>query len=257
MKNVVFIPNIDLGNGRNSSYDYSINSWKNWCNKNGVELFVLEDLVHDADYMKITLQRYFLFDILEANEIEYDQVLMVDADTIIHPDCPNFFNETDGKYCGVMNDGDYEWVQRSIKSYSEYMFPEQEPIKPWEYINGGFQIVNKEHRQFFQDMVRFYFENRDKFMYAQEHFRVGTDQTPLNFMLKRENIPLNILPGCYNLQDLTRKNLLYISEQCWWSDKLHFADAGWVYHFNAIPPNPLNRGASYWIERTYKELFEK
>ena len=32
--------------------------------------------------MKITWQRYYLFDILEANSIEYDQVLMVDADTI-------------------------------------------------------------------------------------------------------------------------------------------------------------------------------
>ena len=30
MKNVVFIPNIDLGNGRNSSYNYSIQSWKSF-----------------------------------------------------------------------------------------------------------------------------------------------------------------------------------------------------------------------------------
>ena len=75
-------------------------------------------------------------------------------------------------------------------------------------------------------------------------------------MLKRENISLKILPGCYNLQDLTRKNLLYISEQCWWSDELHFLDAGWVYHFNAIPPNQLNRDASYWMKRTYEELYK-
>ena len=31
MRNVVFIPNIDLGDGRNKSYSYSINSWKHFC----------------------------------------------------------------------------------------------------------------------------------------------------------------------------------------------------------------------------------
>jgi len=53
---------------------------------------------------------------------------------------------------------------------------------------------------------------------------------------------------------LFRKNLLYIPGHSWFSDKLHFLDAGWVYHFNAIPKNP--RDVSYWMERTYKHLYE-
>ena len=69
MKNVVFVPNIDLGNGRSDSYLYSVNSWKNWCEKNSCELLVWEDLLYPVDYMKITWQRYYLFDILEANQI--------------------------------------------------------------------------------------------------------------------------------------------------------------------------------------------
>ena len=36
MKNIVFIPNINLGNGRSDSYQYSIKSWKYWCDKNDV-----------------------------------------------------------------------------------------------------------------------------------------------------------------------------------------------------------------------------
>ena len=115
MKNVVFIPNIKLGDGaRSRSYDYSIKSWKHFCDKHNCELLVWEDLLFPIEQMKITWQRYYLFDILEGNKIEYDQILMVDADTIVHPDCPNFFEETDHKYCGVMNDGCYEWVTRSI-----------------------------------------------------------------------------------------------------------------------------------------------
>ena len=98
MKNVVFMMDIDLGGeGRYSStrrlpYKYSISSWKQWCKANNVELFILDELLLPQEQMAICWQRYYLFDILEANSIEYDQVLMVDADTIVHPDCPNFFD---------------------------------------------------------------------------------------------------------------------------------------------------------------------
>ena len=254
-KDVVFMLNIDLGNGRSTPYHYSIKSWKKWCNKNEVNLFVLEDLLFPVDRMKITFQRYYLFDILEDNDINYDQILMVDSDTIIHPDCPNFFEETENKYCGVMNDGCYEWVSRSIKSYHDFMFPDQERIKPWNYINGGFQVVNKKHKQFFQDMVRFYWEKSDKILESQEAFKVGTDQTILNHVLRKWNIDVKILPSCYNLQDLFRKNLLHIPGHSWWEDSLeNLYNSGWIYHFNAIPQN--ERHAAYWMERVYKELYK-
>ena len=75
-------------------------------------------------------------------------------------------------------------------------------------------------------------------------------------MLSKNSIDIKILPDCYNLVDLYRKNLLYLDERSWWTDELHFLNAGWVYHFNAIPPNQMNRDANYWIKRTYEELYE-
>ena len=128
MKNLVFMMDIDIkGDGRYASsrraaYKYSIDSWKRWCDKNDCQLFVLNDLILENDKMGICWQRYYLFDILDANEIEYDQVLMVDADTIVHPDCPNFFDMSDGKYVGVHNEGSYDWIFRSIENYSKYIF---------------------------------------------------------------------------------------------------------------------------------------
>ena len=74
MKNIVFIPNINLGDGRNNSYHCSIKSWKYWCDKNDCKLIVWEDLLYPVDYMKITWQRYYLFDILDNNDIDYDQI---------------------------------------------------------------------------------------------------------------------------------------------------------------------------------------
>ena len=261
MSNVVFIPNIDLGRDQQRKesntdiYQYSVNSWKGWCDKNDCELIVWEDLLYPVDDMKITWQRYYLFDILDGNNIDYDQVLMVDADTIVHPDCPNFFEETDGKYCGVMNDGDYEWVIRSIRGFGDKLF-DGKRIPVWNYINGGFQIVNSNHKEFFETMKSYYLENEQKIQNTIDEVRASTDQTILNFMLVKNNIDVKILPQCYNLVDLVRKNLLYIDDKCWWSDDLHFLDAGWVYHFNAIPVNSLERHTGYWMERTYKELYE-
>ena len=252
---------IDIsGEGRYSStrrlpYKYSIKSWQKWCDKNNCELFVMNDLLLPNEEMAICWQRYYLFDILDGNNIDYDQVLMVDADTIVHPDCPNFFEETDGKYCGVMNDGDYEWVIRSIRGFGDKLF-DGKRIPVWNYINGGFQIVNSNHKEFFETMKSYYLENEQKIQNTIDEVRASTDQTILNFMLVKNNIDVKILPQCYNLVDLVRKNLLYIDEKCWWTDDLHFLDAGWVYHFNAIPVNSLERHTGYWMERTYKELYE-
>ena len=253
MKNVVFVPNIDLGNGRSDSYLYSVNSWKNWCEKNSCELLVWEDLLYPVDYMKITWQRYYLFDILEANQIEYNQILMVDADTIVHPNCPNFFDETDNRYCGVRVDGCYEWVLRSIRGFGDKLFDGMR-IHPWNYINGGFQIVNSNHKSFFDAMKSYYKENSDKIIQTIDELKCGTDQTIVNYMLHKEKVDVKYLPSCYNLQDLYRKNLLVLTGKEYWTDELHYLDAGWVYHFNSIPPNPMNRDANYWIKRTFTEI---
>ena len=256
MKNIVFIPNINLGNGRNNSYHYSIKSWKQWCDKNDCELIVWEDLLYPIDYMKITWQRYYMFDILEANNIDYNQVLMVDADTIVHPNCPNFFNESGGYYCGVRVDGCHEWLLRSISQFGDRLFDGMR-IRTWNYINGGFQIVNKNHKGFFETMKKYYVDNSIEITKAINDIMAGTDQTILNYMLHKERVKVKLLPVRYNLQDLYRKNTIVIDKemQHWMQDVLYFLDVGWVYHFNSIPPNPLNRDANYWIKRTYKELY--
>ena len=54
MKNVIFIPNIDLGDGRNKCYQYSVDSWSHFAKKHDCELLVWEDLLYPVEQMKIT-----------------------------------------------------------------------------------------------------------------------------------------------------------------------------------------------------------
>ena len=250
-KNIIFIMDIDLGgegrfaSSRRAPYKFSIDSWRHWANKNNADLFILNDLLMSHEDMGICWQRYYLFDILDANKIEYDQIAMVDADTIIHPDCPNFFKKTEGKFTGVHCDASYDWVIRSIENYSKYIFKDyQMPF--WEYIDCGFMVVNKSHKEFFNDIVNLYHSNKDTFK-ELEKLHVGTDQTPVNILANKNNVDLKLLPYEYNMVDLPRKELL--------GHDLLFTDCGWIYQFNCIPNNEENKATYYWMEKTYKHLY--
>ena len=254
MKNIVFIPNINLGNNRSTPYHYSVKSWKKWCDKNKCELIEWKDPIMDSDMFPIIMQREWVFDIIEYNDIDYDQVLMVDADTIVHPNCPNFFKETNHNYSAVVNNGCYEWVTRSIREWGKAMFPNEPLVKSYNYFNTGFVIANKKHKPFFNEIKELYLNRGDEIKHYRDTIKASTGQTMVNFMLQKNNIEVTKLSEGYNLQDLFKKNLLHIPNHSWFSDDLHFLDAGWVYHFNAIPQN--DRHVSYWMERTYKYLYD-
>ena len=186
MKNIVFIPSVQGSDPKRNaevSYDLSIASWKQWSDKNNCELFVMKELIHDYEEMKITWQRYYALQLLENAGVEYDQVLMVDGDTLVHPDCPNFFDMTEHKYAGVHNYGSMDWVLRSMENYSHYFFSGK-MFPYYEYINGGFQIFNKSHKEFLDEVIKFYFMHKDNLLEIQNKLYCGTDQTPVNFLLR-------------------------------------------------------------------------
>ena len=124
------------------------------------------------------------------------------------------------------------------------------------YFNGGFQIVNEIHKPFFKEVLDFYYANKELFVEKQKA-SLGTDQTPINYLVQSHNIDLKIFPPTYNLHHMLSKNLLYFGWGWWPDDLQNMCEQGWVYHFNAIPQNNLGRNSGYFLERAYKELWEK
>jgi len=251
-KNLVFMMDIDIkGDGRyassrTSAYKYSISSWKKWCDKNNSELFVLNELLLDNSEMGVCWQRYYLFDILDVNEIEYNQILMVDADTIVHPDCPNFFDMSEGKLCAAQFDGSWDWVLRGIENYSKYIFDGF--MMPWyNYFDCGFIIVNDKHREFFKIITDLYLTYKDNLTILQDTFYNGTDQTPVNILVHKHDIDLKLLPYEFNMNDMSRKEIL--------ADDMLFTKCGWIYQYNAIPNNKDNKLTNYFMEKTYKYFY--
>lgn len=252
-KNIVFIPAIDAGRGRHNAYQYSIKSWQNWAKKHNAEVIVWDEPLYTWDEMTIPWQRYHLFKILDHNSINYDQILMVDSDTVVHPDTPDFFQLTEKKYVGVLDLGCWEWTGRSLRHYKDLFngFKVDRGL----YFNGGFQIVNQIHKEFFNEVLEFYSKNQD-ILRSKQKSGLGTDQTPINYLVQTKNIDLKIFPSTYNLHHMVSKNLLNFG-QSWWGDSLeNLYDQAWVYHFNAMPPNKLNRDSDYFIKRSYEELWK-
>tara|TARA_R100000664_G_scaffold31978_1_gene46219 strand:+ start:5905 stop:6645 length:741 start_codon:yes stop_codon:yes gene_type:complete len=244
-KNLVFIIAVKKDGQLKPEYEIGIESWRRWCKKNDTQMFLLEEPVLPMEDMHIIWQRYFLFDIYDANEIKANQTLMVDADTIIHPDCPNFFNETENKYCLVHDDGSYDWVLRGMEHYSKYVYG-GDWFNFWEYGNSGFQIVNDSHRDFFKYMRDFYEENRENIQSIQSNFGIGTDQTPLNFNLRKRNVDVKLLPYRYNMGCMLKKEII--------ADDFLFTKLGWIYHFNGLPNK--DQSVPLWMKKTFRYLYD-
>jgi len=253
MKNIVFIVDVKLqGSGRwagtrSDPYKFSIAAWKEWCKNNNAELFVLNQEVLPHDHMPISWQRYFIFQLLEANEIEYDQILYVDADTIPHPNMPNIFDISERKFCFVHNEGSYDWVLRSIENYSKYFFNGY--MIPWDYyFDSGVLLFNKNHKEFFNQIISFFDDNREQLLAAEKTWHVGTDQTPVNFLVHMNNIDYKVLDYQWNMVDMYRKELL--------QEDLPFTKAGWIYQYNSIPNNKEDALTYYWMEKTFNHLYK-
>jgi hypothetical protein len=253
MKNIIFIPAVISNNGesklRNNPivkniFEISIDTWKKFADKYDCKVVVLDSPFMDTNITSMAWQRYYAMDLLDESNIEYDQVLIVDADTIVHPNCPNFFEMTSHKYTGIYECISYDWVIKSVECYRNYLFNNFN-FNVWNYINGGFQIFNKSHKKFLEKFKQFYIENKELIFNIESNIKLGTDQTPINFFLQKEMVDMTILPYEFNMTGL------YVAEGL--TEHLPFIDIGYVYHFNGIPNNP--ESVIFWMEKTYNKLY--
>lgn len=118
-------------------------------------------------------------------------------------DTPNFFNDYDDEFCGVVDDN-IGWVQNSLSIYKDF-FP-NEIVEPLEYINSGVMFFTKEHTRLFDELKSFYQENEST---LQDYWNKGggTDQTIINYMLKKLNVKQKYLSYSWNLSLIHKKQM--------------------------------------------------
>lgn len=245
-KNVLFLVSIQIPGkeSRSAPYQFGIDSYKHWCKKNNIELFVLNELIAPPDQMKVNFSRYYALELLKQSGINYDKVCITDVDSIIHPDCPNFFELADKKMYVTHCDGDYDWTIRSMENYA-HEFDEFSEFDIWNYFNSGFLIVNKNHAKLFDKFMKFFWDNKDKINLVQQKYGVGTDQPLLNHFVNYTKTEFEHLPYIFCMVDLPRKEIL--------THDMLFTKIPGIYQFNAIPGG--DSSTYNWMKKTYEYLY--
>ena len=210
--------------------EWCFKTWKFWCEKNDVELIILDQELRDKSIMKPTWQRWHVFDILDENGIEYDQVALVDIDTMVKWDAPNFFNETEYAFSAVEDCFNIEWSHNSIKGY-QHLFPETK--FDWTtYFNCGFIVLNEIHKPLCKSITDFYYKNEAHLRDLQHNtLKKGSDQTPVNYLVRKCGFKINYLNKKFNLSQLHMRGVL---------NELMF-ECGWVWHFNGFDKTLRNQ----------------
>ena len=228
MKNIVCITNFD----NLSTSQYSLSSWELWCNKNNVELFILNQKITNNP----EIDKYFIFDLLDNENIKYDQILLTNNLTIINPNTPNIFNKTNNKICGVMYDSSYKEVLHSIQGYSESNFNNFK-FPYWEFINTTLLIANKNHQKFFDKIKNTYIELKNN---NNLYSSINLSHVYFNFIKYKEKIDFSILPYEWNMHDIIRKEAI---------NNLLFTEIGWIYQFDFLP-----QYRKQLMEQTYNKI---
>jgi hypothetical protein len=246
MKNVVVIPIIENKDHKDKYGGFnwmqiSRQSWQYWCNKNNCEL-IIYDKPSEPDLFKfrVTWQRWFdIFNFLDSKHIKYDKVLMADACSIIKWDCPNFFNLTKNNLTALRDMDNLGWVYQSIQGYKNAFNNFELDIT--KYINAGFVIFNKSHKNLFKTFKDFYYNNIDLLVELQDNVvNKGTDQTPFNYWLQINNIKVDELPIPYRLSHLHRRNMLKYNWQLNEDQTPFFIKYGYVWVFSGFSKEHRN-----------------
>ena len=221
-QNVVFMTCMDKAPDEMEYKHWCFESWNYWCKKHNVDIFILEDPLYDKTLMKPTWQRWHVLEILDANNIDYNQVALVDVDTLIHPDAPNFFDLTNYELSAVQDDLMVDWVHNSVKGYKDF-FPDIE-LNWTKYFNCGFVVINKKHTELCKQITDFYYTNLSE-LRERQHTTVkkGSDQTPVNYMANRFG-KINFLDKRWNFTHLHQRGVL----------NQILPEVGYIYHFNGF-----------------------
>jgi hypothetical protein len=134
---------------------------------------------------------------------------------------------------GAVRDTKYPgWVKKSLQGYNDF-FPGP-VLNPEDYFNAGFLVASSALRPLFSAVLDFHRRHREYIdVLEKNRFRKGTDQTPLNYLVKKHKTPVHYLPEEYNLLHFVP--FIYDHPLTIGLLRLKtFIQKGYIWHFNGI-----------------------
>ena len=94
------------------------------------------------------------------------------------------------------------------------------------YINNGFIVLSPKHKKLCKIITDFYYDNESELRNRQHiTLKKGSDQTPVNYLVRREGYPINHLSKKWNFTQLHQRGVLHNGL---------FIDCAWMWHFNGF-----------------------
>jgi hypothetical protein len=224
--------------------DYGRATWQWWCRRTGVEFVLLDRPVDEPALAGASplLHRWRAAQLLLAMGPADRQVAVVDADTMIRWDAPDFFALA-GEGIAAVSDPGRDWIHRSIGAYQRF-FPDVR-LDWWEYFNAGLVVVSPRQVPLLAALVDFYDRHRAELAAVQQQ-DAGIDQTVLNFLVRQRGEPVRFLPPPFNLTHCMPISLYLLPRRSTPGERYQqlldeilavpgtfdFIDHSYVWHFN-------------------------
>jgi hypothetical protein len=177
---------------------FSQATWQWWCARHGIEFLVLDRPLGDGEHalMPPTFQRWLAPEPIIRERGEDTVVAVVDADTMVRWDTPDFLEDARG--FSAVRASNPLWIADSIDAFQP-LFPDVS-LPWWQYFNAGLVVVGAAQLHILRTLLSFAASRWPELEAVMRSGDVGTDQTPLNFILRREREQLRILPPPFNYQ---------------------------------------------------------
>lgn len=207
-------------------FEASKQCWQMYCKKNNIDFIVITKKLPNVKYC--VWHKEFVFDYIGD---KYEKIALVDFDTLVKWDAPNFFDLYTDEFCGVIDNESLFWMENSIRSFkSNFEEISKVDISLSEYINGGVLFFTKEHKSFFEKLKKFYFDNKERF----DNWNIpntGKEQTILNLYLKKENVKKKYLDFRFNTMRLIKNDWLHYNWQLNEDKRPFFIKYSYIWHF--------------------------
>jgi len=222
MKQIVIMPLINEGINRGrdpygmdlnkfrSNLDHSvhsINTWKYWCKKNNKIFKIIERKYGSKEFQDLTSVTFAKY--VAAWEAIHENgpdtmVAVVDADTMIRWDAPDFFEgmPADAGVGAVIESPDaVEWIQKSIDAFKPVLAGNKPvvKVKPSMYFNSGVMVFNGAASQPWLELFMWVCQQKgERLRKIYENADVGTDQTIANYLLVKSKTKFYPLDPRFN-----------------------------------------------------------
>tara|TARA_B100000287_G_C20597240_1_gene766615 strand:- start:133 stop:891 length:759 start_codon:yes stop_codon:yes gene_type:complete len=230
-KNLIYMVaiNHDTSEYRNSDYsEYAIKTWEYWCKRNNVDFMLITE--HDDRFTKPIWNKELVFERADG----YEKIGLIDSDTMIKWDAPNIFEMYDDEFCGVVDDSNLKWVYDGLRTRKQ-AFNEFKDVNVDidEYVNAGVLFFTKKHLFLFENILKFYFKNRD--VIDNWNQGGGQEQTILNYHLKMCDFKRKFLTKDWNLHSMHKKQMFIHNWQLDEDKTPFFVKYGYIWHFTGFP----------------------